>query len=90
MRIALICAAATLATSSFVFAAEPASTAPAAEVAKDTKAPKTRKVCRREQPTGSTIPKRVCRTVPVAPAGAEAARDSHAGHASAQNAAASR
>ena len=57
MRLALICAAAALATASLGAAAEPAPTA------SSQKAAKTRKVCRRDNSTGSVIPKRVCRTV---------------------------
>jgi hypothetical protein len=66
MRLALICAAAMLASSSLAQAADTAENAAVAATAKGDAAQKTRKVCRREMPTGSTIPKRVCRTVPVA------------------------
>jgi hypothetical protein len=60
MRLALICAAAALATASLGAAAEPAPTASSQKAAKPAK---TRKVCRRDNSTGSVIPKRVCRTV---------------------------
>jgi hypothetical protein len=63
MRLALICALAALATTSLGAAAEPGAAPTAASGQKDAKAKKPRKVCRRDQPTGSTIPKRVCHTV---------------------------
>ena len=62
MRFALTCAAAALAISSVAVAAEPTSTA-SATTAKGAPTKKTRKICRRETSTGSTIPKKVCRTV---------------------------
>ena len=90
MRLALICATAALATASLGAAAEPASAPTTATASKDAKAKKTRKVCRREQPTGSTIAKRVCRTVPVEVEGAQAPREAQPGQASAEGAAANR
>ena len=63
MRLALICAAAALATASLGSAAEPASESTAATAPKQAKAKKPRKVCRSERTTGSTIPIRICRTV---------------------------
>ena len=63
MRLALICAAAALATASLGSAAEPASDSTTATATKQVKAKKPRKVCRRERTTGSTIPLRICRTV---------------------------
>ena len=70
MRLALICAAAALATASLGSAAEPASAPTTVTASKEAKAKKPRKVCRRETSTGSTIPKRICRTVeePAEPA----------------------
>ena len=89
MRLALICAAAALATASLGYAAEPALAASNATATKEPKAKKTRKVCRREEPTGSTIPKRVCRTVPVTE-DAEAAREPQSRGGSSESAAANR
>jgi hypothetical protein len=64
MRIALIGAAAALATASVCAAAEPAAAQAGVATEKSAKAkPKTRKICRRESTTGSTIPIRICRTV---------------------------
>lgn len=81
MRFALICAAAALATSSVCAAAEPAPRAPTA-TAKNAEAKKPRKVCKRDTSTGSTIPKKICRTVqePAAQAKAEPAPEAHAEH----------
>jgi len=63
MRFALICAAAALATASLGSAAEPAAAPTTATASKDAKTKKPRKVCRRETSTGSTIPKKICRTI---------------------------
>ena len=90
MRLALFCAAALLASSSLAAAAETATNSSGAVVKKEDAVKKTRKVCRREMPTGSTIRKRVCRTVPVASEGSEAAREPQAGAAPSENAAANR
>ena len=89
MRLALICAAALLASSSLATAADPAENSSAVAAKKGDTAKKTRKVCRREMPTGSTIRKRVCRTVPVDEP-SEAVREPQAGAASGEAAAVNR
>ena len=63
MRLALVCAAAALATSSLAVAAEPAAAPGKVTASENVKAKKPRKVCRRDTSTGSTIPKKICRTV---------------------------
>ena len=90
MRLALICAAALLASSSLAAAAEPTANTSGAVAKKEDIAKKTRKVCRREMPTGSTIRKRVCRAVPVTNEESEAAREPQAGTAQSENVAANR
>ena len=75
MRLHFLAAAFVLGSGSPAFAATPE--APSANAAQPAKAPaqKTRKICRREDKTGSVVPKRVCRTVVVdeAPKPAEVA-----------------
>ena len=80
MRLALIFAATALASSSLAAAAAPADNSATVSAKKGDAAKKTRKVCRREMPTGSTIPKRVCRSVPVNEP-TEAVREPQAGTA---------